>query len=91
MSRFLTFSWAEIPMRNGARLTDVIRDERSHGAVHSAKKMHGQVTPLDRPLPPGEGRGEGLLLSPILQFKVIEYPTRTSSAMQMVCGKTSRT
>src|SRR5258708_17392020 len=27
--------------------------------------MHGQVTPLDRPLPPGEGRGEGSLPSTI--------------------------
>src|SRR5258708_1341244 len=33
---------------------------RSQRAVHSAKKMHGQVTPPDRPLPPGEGWGEGL-------------------------------
>ncbi len=32
----------------------------SQAAVHSAKEMHVQVTPLSRPLPPGEGRGEGL-------------------------------
>src|SRR5258708_38478844 len=30
----------------------------------SAKKMLGQVTPLDRPLPPGEGWGEGLPATP---------------------------
>src|SRR5713226_1852934 len=33
---------------------------RSQSAVRSAKEMHVQVTPLHRPLPPGEGRGEGL-------------------------------
>jgi S-adenosylmethionine hydrolase len=33
----------------------------SHHAVHSAKKVPRQVTPPDRPLPPGEGRGEGLI------------------------------
>jgi hypothetical protein len=27
---------------------------------HSAKETQVQVTPLDRPLRPGEGRGEGL-------------------------------
>src|SRR5258708_25150265 len=26
--------------------------------------MHGQVAPLDRPLPPGEGRGEGRVRGP---------------------------
>src|SRR5260370_3969220 len=30
--------------------------------------MPVQVTPLDRPLPPGEGRGEGSMLSTILQL-----------------------
>ena len=34
---------------------------RSQRAVHPTKKMHGQVTLLDRPLPPGEGWGEGLV------------------------------
>ena len=36
------------------------RTIRSQRAVCSAKEMHVQVTPLHRPLPPGEGRGEGL-------------------------------
>src|SRR5258708_26046285 len=36
------------------------RVNRSQLSIHSTKKMHVQVTPPDRPLPPGEGRGEGL-------------------------------
>ena len=38
----------------------------SFAVSDSAKKMPGQVTPLDRPLPPGEGRGEGLRLPDML-------------------------
>src|SRR5258708_36676264 len=37
--------------------------KRNRRAVHPTKKMHGQVTLLDRPLPPGEGWGEGLVKS----------------------------
>src|SRR5258708_25564621 len=35
----------------------VAQARRSQQAVRSAKKIHDQVTPLDRPLSPGEGRG----------------------------------
>src|ERR1700686_4362029 len=39
-----------------------IQAMRSQRAVHSAQKTLGQVTRLERPLPPGEGWGEGRLL-----------------------------
>src|SRR5258708_24928958 len=44
------------------------RQEKGGGGVTEGeppqtKKMHGQVALLDRPLPPGEGWGEGLVKS----------------------------
>src|SRR6266446_88983 len=33
---------------------------RSQRALQSTKNLHGQLTPPDRPLPRGEGWGEGL-------------------------------
>jgi hypothetical protein len=36
-------------------------DRGSSDCSDSTKKMHKQAAPIDRPLPPGEGRGEGLL------------------------------
>jgi hypothetical protein len=43
--------------------TETPNRRNNRRAVHPTKRMLGQVTWLDRPLPPGEGRGEGLVLS----------------------------
>jgi hypothetical protein len=56
------------PSRSGAlkppgHSTETPNRRSNRRAVHPTKKMHGQITRLERPLPPGEGWGEGLLLS----------------------------
>src|SRR5258708_4407946 len=45
---------------NAPRRSRGLRRDEAKRAFHSTKKLHDQVTRLDRPLPPGEGRGEGL-------------------------------
>src|SRR5258708_5283094 len=42
-------------LRHSIETSKKIRTKRNRRAVHPTKKMHGQVTLLDRPLPPGEG------------------------------------
>jgi hypothetical protein len=58
------FSAEIVSEHSGTRLRfEKLRTKRDRRTVHPTKKLHGLVTQVDRPLPPGEGRGEGLVQS----------------------------
>src|SRR5258708_24194265 len=44
----------------------------SHRVAHSTKEILRQGTQLDRPLPPGEGRGEGLVNQELVQTQRVK-------------------
>src|SRR5258708_2429934 len=49
------------PHARGEKIRGSHRPSHNQRAILSAKKTHDQVTTLDRPLPLGEGRGEGFV------------------------------
>src|SRR5258708_5534626 len=54
---------SERQFRAFAQIMNRKKETYSSPRVHPTKELHGPVPQLDRPLPPGEGRGEGLVQS----------------------------
>src|SRR5258708_36429132 len=64
MRRLPTFFALRHTRKDGERLMEAIAPSAANMKSAQRRKMPGQVTTLDRPLPPGEGWGEGLPATP---------------------------